>query len=62
MMEGVNLAMIYCKNFCKYHNNIILKSRNILIVEKIMKMDHFSLSHSSPTSEAVSWMCLLFSS
>jgi hypothetical protein len=20
MMEGVNLTMIYCKNFCKYHN------------------------------------------
>jgi hypothetical protein len=20
MMEGVNSTMIYCKNFCKYHN------------------------------------------
>jgi hypothetical protein len=20
MMEGVNSAMIYCKNFCNYHN------------------------------------------
>jgi hypothetical protein len=24
---GVNSTMIYCKNFCKYHNNNIRKKR-----------------------------------
>jgi hypothetical protein len=34
MMEGVNSSMIYCKNFCKYHNVPLVQQLKIKDTEK----------------------------
>jgi hypothetical protein len=32
-MEGVNSTMIYCKSFCKCHNNNMIRKRKETMVE-----------------------------
>jgi hypothetical protein len=37
-MEGVNLTMKYCKNFCKYHNvPLYNNNKNLVNTKKIQK-------------------------
>jgi hypothetical protein len=36
MMEGVSSTMIYCKNFCKYHNVSPQYNNNLIKKEKKM--------------------------